>query len=63
MAVECAYNFKEVCHLENLGVDERIILKCTLKKEARRMWTGLIGLRRGASGGTLLKRYCLLCFI
>jgi hypothetical protein len=46
-------NFKEVYNLENLGVDERIILKYTLKKEAGSMWTGLIGLRRGASGGTL----------
>jgi hypothetical protein len=39
--------------LENLGVDERIILKYTLKKEARRMWTGLIELRRDSTAGVL----------
>jgi hypothetical protein len=38
--------------LENL-VGERIILKCTLKKEAGRTWSGFIELRRDNSTGIL----------
>jgi hypothetical protein len=36
--------------LGGLGTDGRIILKWILKKQDRRMWTGLIWLRIGTSG-------------
>ena len=41
-------------HLEDLGLDERIILKWTLKKSNVRVSTALI--RTGASGGLLWTR-------
>ena len=40
---------KERYHLEDLGIDEKIILKCLLKDLAGRM-TGLVYLRTGTSG-------------
>jgi hypothetical protein len=42
-------------HLENMCVDKRIILKCVLNKQNERMCTGLIWLRVGESGGSLLR--------
>jgi hypothetical protein len=35
-------------HLEDLGVDGRILLKCILKKWDEKTWTGLLWLRIGA---------------
>jgi hypothetical protein len=35
----CWGNLKEEDHLEQLGIDDRIILKLTLMKYYRRMWT------------------------
>jgi hypothetical protein len=35
--------------LENLGLDERIILKCVAKLRGLKMWTGLIWLRMVSS--------------
>jgi len=39
--------------LEDLGVDVRIILKETFKKQAARGWTGLIWLTIGIGGAIL----------
>jgi len=33
---------KERNHLQDLGVDGRIILKCILKKQVGMVWTGLV---------------------
>jgi len=40
-------------HLEDLGVDGRILLKCIFKKWDRKSWTGLLWLRIGAGDRTL----------
>ena len=40
-------------HLEDSGMDERIILKCILKKWGGKAWNGLIWLRIGTGGGLL----------
>jgi hypothetical protein len=40
-------------HLEDPGVDRRIILKWILKKWYGGAWTGLIWLRIGTGGGLL----------
>jgi hypothetical protein len=40
-------------HLEDPGVDERIILNCILKNWDGWTWTGLIWLRIGTGGGLL----------
>jgi hypothetical protein len=44
-------NVKGRDRLEDLGVDVRIILKFILSELGVRMWTGLICLRIGPSGG------------
>jgi hypothetical protein len=37
-------------HLEDLGVDERIIVKLIIKKWHGEAWTGLLWLRAGRGG-------------
>jgi hypothetical protein len=46
-------NLKGRDHSEDLGVDGRIILELTFKKQVRQLWTGFIWLRTGTSGGLL----------
>jgi hypothetical protein len=43
-------------HLEDLGVDGRIVIKCIFKKYYGEAWTGLIWFRLGTGGGLLLMR-------
>jgi hypothetical protein len=43
-------NLREGIHFENLGVDERIILKCIFKKWVG-AWTRFIWLRIGTGSG------------
>jgi hypothetical protein len=40
-------------HSEDLGIDERIILKWILGKYGLGVWTGFIWLRMGIGGGLL----------
>jgi hypothetical protein len=41
-------NVRERDHLENLGVDEKILLRWIFRKWDGRVWIGLIWLRLGA---------------
>ena len=46
-------NLKERDHWECLDVDERIILNMDVEGTVGWVWTGLIWLRKGTSGGPL----------
>jgi hypothetical protein len=46
-------NLKRRENSKHLDIDERIILKGILKKHDGKMWTRLIWLRIGSSGGLL----------
>jgi hypothetical protein len=47
---------KKIAYLKELVRDGRIILKQISKKKDGRVWTGLIWLRKGTSGGLLSRR-------
>jgi len=46
-------NLKGRDHLEDLGVDGKIILERSLRKQSGKIWTGYILLRIGTSGRLL----------
>jgi hypothetical protein len=46
-------NLRERDHLENTGVDERIILRWVFRKGDVGVWTGSSWLRMGIGGGHL----------
>jgi hypothetical protein len=41
---------KGIDHLEDLGIDGKIILKLILRKQGGKVWTGFVWLRIGTSG-------------
>jgi hypothetical protein len=43
-------NLKKSDHLEDVGLDGRIILKYILKKQDERAWTGFTWFRMGRNG-------------
>jgi len=46
-------NLTRAVHIEDLGINGRVMFKCILKTDDRRMWTGFVLLRIEA-GGSLL---------
>jgi hypothetical protein len=46
-------DLNEIAHLEDLGVDVKMLLKWNFKKWDGEAWTGLIWFRIGAGGGPL----------
>jgi hypothetical protein len=46
-------SLKEGDHLEGLGIEGRIIIKCAFQTQDGRAWTGFIWLRTRTSGGML----------
>jgi hypothetical protein len=43
-------NMKKRDHLDDLGIDGKILV-CNLEKQGRKVWTVLIWLQTGTSGG------------
>ena len=52
--VFCCRNQKGIAHLEDLGVDEKIILKCILKKFNGKAWNGS-GLGQGKAASSYVR--------
>jgi hypothetical protein len=52
----CWGNLKGRDHLEDMGLDEKMILEWILEKQGGKGWTGVIWLRIGTSGGLLRTR-------
>jgi hypothetical protein len=48
-------------HLGKLGVDDRIILKCILKKQSVRIWTGFNWLKIVSSDCQLFNKDSTAC--
>jgi hypothetical protein len=40
-------------HLEDLGVDEKVLLESVIEKQGGKVWTGCIWFMTGTSGGLL----------
>ena len=53
LAEFCRGNRREGDHLEDFGVDERIILRWIFRVWDKGAWTGVIWLRTGTDGGLL----------
>ena len=47
---------RERDHLEDTGVDEKVLIKWILRKSVDKTWTGLIWLRLGAVGELVCTR-------
>jgi hypothetical protein len=44
-------NLRDKDHLEDIGIDGRVMLEPILKKSVGSVWTGLISHRMGTNGG------------
>jgi hypothetical protein len=55
--------YEERDHLEDVGLDVKIMLlvERILKKSVERVWSGMIWLKIGTSGGFLCRRYKTSC--